>query len=56
MRALIARFTGDDRGATAMEYGLIIALISIAIVASVTGVGQGIQGTFNNLGNRLSSN
>jgi pilus assembly protein Flp/PilA len=34
----------DDRGATAVEYGLIVALIAVVIVASVTAVGLAISG------------
>ena len=35
MRALLSRFRTDDRGATAIEYGLIVALIFLVIVTSV---------------------
>ena len=35
--SLIARFLRDERGATAIEYGLIAAGISVAIIATVAG-------------------
>jgi pilus assembly protein Flp/PilA len=37
--SLIARFLRDDAGATAIEYGLIAAGISVAIIATVAGIG-----------------
>ena len=44
---LLARFIKDESGATAIEYGLIAALISIAIIAAARGVGSQIGSTFN---------
>ena len=38
--SLIARFLRDERGATAIEYGLIAAGISVAIIATVAGLGS----------------
>ena len=38
-----------DRGATAVEYGLIVALIATVIVASVTLLGTTVAGWFNNV-------
>ena len=43
MKSLIARFAKDESGATAIEYGLIAAGISLAIIAVVNGLGS----TFN---------
>ena len=37
----------DERGATAVEYGLMVALIAIVIIAAVTLLGQNISGLFN---------
>ena len=45
MKKLISFFK-DEEGATAIEYGLIAALISVGIVASVTLVGGGLVNTF----------
>jgi pilus assembly protein Flp/PilA len=42
----IARFMKDESGATAIEYGLIAACISVAIIAVVQGVGTKLTNTF----------
>jgi pilus assembly protein Flp/PilA len=42
----IARFVKDESGATAIEYGLIAACISVAIIAVVQGVGTKLTDTF----------
>ena len=46
MKNLVSRFVKDESGATAIEYGLIAAGISIAILAIVKGVGSGLVTTF----------
>ncbi len=43
----------DDKGATAIEYGLIAALIAVAIITAVTSVGTSLSGTFNNVSNAV---
>jgi pilus assembly protein Flp/PilA len=43
----IFKFLADEEGATALEYGLLAALIAAAIVASVTNLGQVILDAFN---------
>lgn len=45
----VARFLKDESGATAIEYGLIAALISVAIIGGAGALGGGIGGNFNNL-------
>ena len=40
MKKLVARFWADQSGATAIEYGLIAAGISLAIIAAVNGLGS----------------
>lgn len=40
------RFMKDESGATAIEYGLIAALIAVAIIGAVTALGTGISTTF----------
>ena len=40
-------FLRDDSGATAIEYGLIAALIAVVIIGAVTTVGTNLSGTFN---------
>jgi pilus assembly protein Flp/PilA len=47
MMVEIHRFLKDERGATAIEYGLIAAIISGALIAGLTGVGNAIDTTFN---------
>jgi pilus assembly protein Flp/PilA len=42
----LARFAKDESGATAIEYGLIAACISVAIIAVVQGVGTNLNLTF----------
>jgi pilus assembly protein Flp/PilA len=46
MKNLVARFVKCESGATAIEYGLIAALIGVAIVTVVYNVGLEVQGTF----------
>ncbi len=43
----------DDAGATAIEYGLIAALIAVVIVAAVTTVGTNLTTTFNSVASAL---
>jgi pilus assembly protein Flp/PilA len=54
MKHLAARFVKDESGATAIEYGLIAAGISIAIIAVVQGVGQKLVSTFTTVQNALN--
>ena len=46
MRRLIAEFLKDESGATAIEYCLIAAGLSIVIVVAVNGIGTTLNGTF----------
>ena len=43
----------DKRGVTAMEYGLIAALIAVAIIGAVTTVGTKLTATFTSISNQL---
>lgn len=54
MSKLFARFLKDESGATAIEYGLIAALISVGIIAGATALGSSINTTFTNLGTAMS--
>lgn len=47
------RCTRDDEGATAVEYGLMVALIAVAIIAAVTTLGGKLNSLFTNVGNAL---
>jgi pilus assembly protein Flp/PilA len=53
MRSLISRFVKDENGATAIEYGLIAAGISIAIIAVVKTVGTNLNTTFSSVSTAL---
>jgi pilus assembly protein Flp/PilA len=43
----------NNKGATAIEYGLIAALIAVACITALTSVGGKLSGTFNNIGSKL---
>ena len=49
MKNLVARFVKDESGATAIEYGLIAAGISLAIIAVVNGLGTNLNGKFSSI-------
>jgi pilus assembly protein Flp/PilA len=49
MKRLFAKFLADEAGATAIEYGLIAAGISIAIVAVVNGIGTNLNAKFTSI-------
>ncbi|MDB5638078.1 MAG: putative Flp/Fap pilin component, partial [Bradyrhizobium sp.] len=53
MKNLIARFVKDESGATAIEYGLIAAGISLAIIAVVNGLGSNLNTKFTSINNSL---
>lgn len=43
----------DEQGATAIEYGLIVALIAVAAIAALTSLGGTLSGTFNNVDTKM---
>jgi len=49
MKNVISRFMKDESGATAIEYGLIAALISITIIGAATTIGSGIATKFSDV-------
>ena len=51
MKAFAIRFLADESGATAIEYGLIAALIAVVIITAVTKIGTNLKTTFNNVAN-----
>jgi pilus assembly protein Flp/PilA len=53
MKNLLVRFVKDRSGATAIEYGLIAAGISVAIIAVVNDIGSGLNGKFNTVSTQL---
>ena len=48
------RFFRDRRGATAIEYGLIAALIAVSAIAAMQQVGASLSATFNNITSHLT--
>ena len=54
MTQFFNRFAKDESGATAIEYGLIAALIAVVIIGAVGAVGTNLQGTFNKAANAAS--
>ena len=53
MSKLFARFLNDESGATAIEYGLIAAGISLAIIAAVNGLGTSLNTNFTSISTSL---
>jgi len=53
MHPLLARFLADQSGATAIEYCMIAAGISIVIVTAVNGIGTKLSGTFTSVSSSL---
>ena len=53
MSNFIKQFLNDESGATAIEYGLIAALIAVVIITAVTLVGTNLKATFNNIAGNL---
>ena len=53
MKTLVSRFAKDQSGATAIEYGLIAAGISVAIIAVVQGLGSNLNKTFGSVSSAL---
>ena len=50
---MLKKFLRDESGATAIEYGLIAALISVVIITAVTTVGGNLKTTFNSVSTGL---
>lgn len=53
-RDLLSSFIQNDLGATAIEYGLIAALISVVVIGAITAVGTNLNTTFTAVSNALS--
>ena len=53
MKQILAKFLADDAGATAIEYGLIAAGISLAIIAVVNGLGTNLNTVFTSINTSL---
>lgn len=55
MSKIVARFAKDESGATAIEYGLIAALIAVAIIVGAGNLGTALNTKFANLAARVNS-
>ncbi|HXA39157.1 MAG TPA: Flp family type IVb pilin [Phenylobacterium sp.] len=55
MSKLVTRFLKDESGATAIEYGLIAALIAVAIVTALTALGGQLSTTFTGITTKLNA-
>lgn len=53
---LLQRLLADESGQSMAEYGLILALIAIAVIVAITALGRGISGKFSEITNALSGN
>ncbi len=54
MKTIITRFVNDESGATAIEYGLIAAIVGIGIIVGLGNVKTGLNNLFNNVNTQLS--
>ena len=55
MKSFLNRFVKDESGATAIEYGLIAALIAVGIISAAKGLGTQINSTFNTVANGMKN-
>ncbi|CCF21902.1 Component of type IV pilus [Pseudorhizobium banfieldiae] len=55
MSKFFARFKKDESGATAIEYGLIAALISVALIAGATTLGNTLNDTFSSISGKMQT-
>lgn len=53
---MIKNLARDEAGATAIEYGLIAALVSVAIIVALTALGGSLRDLFNNIADTVSAN
>jgi len=56
MTKFISKFINDESGATAIEYGLIAALIAVVIIAAVTTLGETISANFTEVSTKMQGN
>ncbi|HEV7307312.1 Flp family type IVb pilin [Ensifer sp.] len=55
MKSIINRLLKDESGATAIEYGLIAALISVALIAGAGVLGDALDDTFSGVGTKVQT-
>ncbi|KAA0108492.1 pilus assembly protein Flp/PilA [Methylobacterium sp. UNC378MF] len=54
MKTLFTRFASDESGATAIEYGMIAALIAVAIITALKTVGSNLTSKFSQISGNLN--
>ena len=54
--AIVGRLLEDESGSNALEYGLIVGLISLAIAAGATAAGSSLGNMFNQIGTQITAN
>ncbi len=55
MRQFVTRFFRDESGSNALEYGMIVALVSLAVVAGATVAGTAMGNMFSAIGSKMSA-
>jgi pilus assembly protein Flp/PilA len=55
MVGFLKRFATDERGATAIEYGLVASLIAVAIITSVSNIGKNVSSTFSKVAGNMTA-
>ena len=55
MKNIVSRFMNDESGATAIEYGLIAALVSVGIIGALSTLRDELQGTFGDISTEMSN-
>ena len=55
MSKFVTRFLKDESGATAIEYGLIAALIAAVLITALTAIGKNLDGTFTTIGDKVKA-
>lgn len=53
MKSFVTRFVKDESGATAIEYGLIAAIVGVGIIVGLTNLSTGLNDLMNNIDNKL---
>ena len=56
IRTILRRLLADQKGATAIEYGLIAALIVVAMMGALSALGGGAGGMWSNIANKAEDN
>lgn len=54
MKNIVKRFAGDESGATAIEYGMIAALIAVVIIGTLQTIGTQLKAKFTSISNQLN--